>query len=335
MLSPFSFAPATSGASIPAPGSPYGVPRYRFSRSGALLLAALLHGLLLWMILARDPLVIKPPADGEEGAITYVAPLAAARLPKAITPPQPKPLPKPKLAPTPKPEPTPKLQPPPRPPKLVAKPVEKPHDKPVRTPVSKSIETPPAPDPQTAATEPLTPAPDVAQQAAPAPAPADDFSTRIEANRKKRAEALAQDPALAQAVAETPDQRASRIARDNVAFSQRGQGAERDQTGGVFQLRDVRTHSAEFMFRGWNTNFKRNWNQLVSVDQGSEADIETAVVKRMIALIRSHKEGEFIWESHRLGRQITLNASPSYESELRQFLLKEFFPAYVRNTGRG
>ncbi len=264
------------------------------------------------MILAQDPLVIKPPTDGKEGTLTYIAPLAEMRQPKAITPPQPKSIPKPPTRP----------QPAPKPPRPISKPVSK--------PVRQPAETPP-PAPQTAVAEPLTPAPNVAQQ----PAPADDFSSRIEANRKRRAEALAQDPALAQAVTESPDQRASRIARENVAFSQRGQGAERDQTGGVFQLRDVRNNHAEFMFRGWNTNFKRNWNQLVAVDQGSETDIETAVVKRMIALIRSHKEGEFIWESHRLGRQITLNADPAYETALRQFLLKEFFPTYVRDAGRG
>ena len=296
--------------------SGFGVPRHRYSRSVGLLAALLLHALLLWMILSREPLVIKPPTDGKEGTITFIAPLAQARLPKPIT----------VTPPTPVPE-----KPRPKPPKPVAKPITKPVARPA--PPRPQPEQQPTPEPQVAATEPLTPAPNVALQQA--PAPAEDFAARIEANRKRRAEALAQDPALAQAVTETPDQRANRIARENVAFSQRGQNAERDETGGVFQLRDVRTHSAEFMFRGWNTNFKRNWSQLVAVDQGSEADIQTAVVKRMIALIRSHKEGEFIWESHRLGRNITLNASPAYDAELRQFLLKEFFPDYVRNSGHG
>jgi outer membrane biosynthesis protein TonB len=322
LLTSFSFVPA---AAMPAPPSGFGVQRYRFSRGAGLLAALLLHALLLWMLLARDPLVIKPPTDGTEGTITFIAPLADARQPKPITPPMPKP-PTPPVQ-----EKQPRRPTPPKPPKPITRPITKPVTKPVARPTP-AREPQPVPEPQLAA-EPLTPAPNVAQQQA--PAPAEDFSARIEANRKRRAEAIAQDPALAQAASETADQRASRIARENVAFSQRGQGAERDQTGGVFQLRDVRTHSAEFMFRGWNNNFKRNWSQLVAVDQGSEADIETAVVKRMIALIRSHKEGEFIWESHRLGRQITLNADPAYETELRQFLLKEFFPTYVRTAGHG
>ena len=165
-------------------------------------------------------------------------------------------------------------------------------------------------------------------------APAEDFSTRLEAARQRRAEAAAQDPVVAQAPAETESARANRIARENIAFQQRGQGVERDQTGGVFQLKGVRQHSAAFLFRGWNENFRRNWSQMVEVEQGNEIDIENAIIKRMIVLIRTHKPGDFIWDSHRLGRQITLNAAAANEPELRAFLLKEFFPNYIRGSAQ-
>ena len=140
-----------------------------------------------------------------------------------------------------------------------------------------------------------------------------------------------QDPSQADSTStETESERANRIARDNIAFQQNGNGANRDKSGGVFQVRQIGLHNASFMFRGWNTNFKRDSVQLIDVDQGGEEDIENAVVKRMIELIRSQKPDEFVWDSHRLGRSITLNAGAAYEGELRQFLLKEFFPTYVR-----
>ena len=290
----------------------FGAPGVGRTRVLGLALAVLLHLLLLWLILAPDPLVIKPPKGGTEEAITYIAPLADASEASQATPPRPKPLPRT----------------PPQPPQPKSLPVAR--KTPPKPPKPPTI-TPPAP--QLAANEPLTPAPAIAPQPdAIREAPADDFSTRIEAARKRRAEAQAQDPSMAQAAPESDSQRANRIARDNIAFQQRGQGVERDQTGGVFQLRDVRTHSAEFMFRGWNPNFRRNSSQLVAVEQGSEPDIENAIVKRMINLIRTHKSGEFVWESHRLGRQITLNADPTHEGELRQFLIREFFPTYVRSS---
>ena len=319
MISQFSFAPASG----PPQPSAIGLPRARVSRSVGLILAVLLHVLGIWMLIARDPLVIQPPSAGTENAITFIAPLAEASAPQPITPPLAKPKP-----PTPKPpaaqpkKPTPKVQP--KPPVLA------------RSTPPRRI-TPP--QPAVAATEPLTPAPDIAPTpdvaAAPAaaapPALAEDFSARIDAARKRRAEAQAQDPALA--ASETESQRANRIARENIAFSQRGQGAAREQTGGIFDLRNVSLHRAEFTFRGWNPNFKRNWLQLVEVEQGTEVDIEQAVVTKMIGVIRANRQGEFIFESRRLGRQVTQNADPAYEQALRTFLLKEFFPNYVRSGG--
>ena len=282
-------------------------------------LALLLHVLGIWMLVARDPLVLKPPAAGDDNAITYIAPLTDAAAPRTPTPPQAKPKPA--------------AKPPPAQPRK-AKPQPKP---PVLARSAPPRRTTP-PQPPVEATEPLTPAPNVAPTpdvAATPPAPTEDFSARIDAARKRRAEAQAQDPTLAQAPAESESQRANRIARENIAFSQkRGQGSSREEAGGVFDLRNVGLHRAEFTFRGWNTNFKRNWLQQVDVEQGSEPDIEQAVVTRMIGVIRSHKSGEFIFESRRMGRQITLNADPAYERELRAFLLKEFFPTYVRAGAR-
>ena len=179
----------------------------------------------------------------------------------------------------------------------------------------------------------ITPKTSITPADAAPPAPADDMLTQLDAARQRRAAAAAQQPALeagAAVAAEDDAQRANRIARANIAAAHPGaQGNDKDDHGGVFQIRRVGLHSAEFMFRGWNLHFRRDSTQLVNVDQGADDDIRIAVVKKMIELIRHHKSGDFIWDSHRLDKQFTLSARPEHGSELQQFLLREFFPDYV------
>ena len=280
------------------------------NRSLALVATILLHLLLLWIVITRSPLELKPTSGSNDGAITYIAPLASAA-------PQPKPAAKPPKVPA-----KPKPKQPPKP-KALAK-----RDEP--RPITPRNASP------SLATEQLTPAPNVApQQDVARAAPEEDFASRLEANRKRRAEAQAQDPAMAEsAPAETESQRANRVARENVAFSRRRGAVEQDQTGGTFDVRNLHLHSAEFAFHGWSTNTQRNSTQVIGVEQGTEVDIEMAVVKRVILFIRAMKPGEFVFESRRLGRAVTMNAGIAYQAELEQFLLKEFFPAYVRTAAR-
>ncbi len=81
------------------------------------------------------------------------------------------------------------------------------------------------------------------------------------------------------------------------------------------------------MFFGWNKDIRHNTNQLVEVRKGDDSDIRIAVVRKMIAIIREHASGDFLWESRRLGRQITLSARPADNAGLEEVLLKEFFDA--------
>ena len=113
-----------------------------------------------------------------------------------------------------------------------------------------------------------------------------------------------------------------------------GGGDDRNETGGVFSISNQTFHSAELKFRGWNPNFKRRWLQQLTVEQGTEPDIETAVIKKMIELIRKEKTGDFEWDSHRLQRVVTMSARPQDTAELQAFLFKEMFPEYKRGPGR-
>ena len=160
-------------------------------------------------------------------------------------------------------------------------------------------------------------------------APEDDFSARLAARQRQRAAAETQERAQQEARG-TPEQqdneRGKQIALANIASQLRSAGLERDDTNGLFQLQHVGPHHAEFLFRGWKKEARRNWSQQLDVEQGTETTIRIAVVKKMIEIIRQYTQADFTWESRRLGKQIHLSARLEDALGLQQFLLREFFP---------
>ena len=154
-----------------------------------------------------------------------------------------------------------------------------------------------------------------------------DMQAYVEARRKARG---AKEPSD-QPAEESENARADRIAKANIAAANgRSRGDDKNETGGVFSLTNKTSLSADLKFRGWNPNFKRRWLQQVTVEVGGEPDVETAVVKKMIELIRKEKTGDFEWDSHRLQRVVTMSARPADTAELQAFLFKEMFPEYKR-----
>ncbi len=158
----------------------------------------------------------------------------------------------------------------------------------------------------------------------PVPDSVPDMSALVEQRRRAR-QGDSQQPAQE----EDAGAAAKARAMANIMGAQgRNANGERNDTGGVFQIINQTFNSAEIKFRGFSSNFKRQWLQQVRVDQGSEKDIETAIVKKMIEMIRKEKPGDFIWESHRLGRNVPMSARKEDEKELAAFLMLEFFPNY-------
>ena len=84
---------------------------------------------------------------------------------------------------------------------------------------------------------------------------------------------------------------------------------------------------AEFTFFGWNKEISRRAFQVIEVRKGGNPDINTAVVRKIIAIIREHEQGDFRWESKRLGRDMILSARPADNAALEAFMLEEFFTA--------
>jgi hypothetical protein len=206
--------------------------------------------------------------------------------------------------------------PPRRPPKAAPVP-RKPAAPPIIALDKPAPEAPPAPRPQAAKPQPRAPA-------------AQDLSSYIESRRRARtdpAPSLAFPDAQPQsAPAEEANARANRLAAANLApGSARAFGYDPNRGGGIFSIRHVAYDYAEFLFYGWNQEARHNTAQLIEVRKGSNPDIRLAVVRRMIAIIREHEQNDFVWESRRLGRYVTLSARPRDNAGLEEFMLAEFF----------
>ena len=110
-----------------------------------------------------------------------------------------------------------------------------------------------------------------------------------------------------------------------VANIQRNLKSPGEGVGGVFQILSKGTRTAEFAFNGWRPDSERRWREVIEVDAGLGGDVDRAIVRRMIELIRSHYQGDFKWESHYLGRTVILSARAQDNEGLEDFLIREFF----------
>jgi hypothetical protein len=157
----------------------------------------------------------------------------------------------------------------------------------------------------------------------------DDLASLIDARRRARETAAAAPPSAASPPApraESERERQDRIVAANLGLDRVPTfGADRKQGGGIFQIQRMGYESAEYVFFGWNKYIKRNSNQVIAVNRGANANMEIAVVRSMIAIIREHEQGNFVWESIRLGREVSLSARMSDTAGLEDFLLQEFF----------
>lgn len=101
----------------------------------------------------------------------------------------------------------------------------------------------------------------------------------------------------------------------------------RKGTNGIFQVLDKGVQTGRFSFRGWTNDPHESTRQTFEVDAGVGGDVELALIRRMIVIIREHYNGDFNWESQRLGRVVVLSARPSDTASLERFMMKEFFNA--------
>ena len=153
--------------------------------------------------------------------------------------------------------------------------------------------------------------------------PPADFAAFIESRRRAREST----PAQPSPPVESAQERDNRIAAINLGLNRTPSfGDEKMHGGGIFQVARVGLNDAEFFFFGWNKTIRRNSRQMIEVRRGDNASTELAVVRRMIAIIREHERGDFIWESNRLRRDVWLSARLADNAGLEEFFMHEFFP---------
>ena len=171
----------------------------------------------------------------------------------------------------------------------------------------------------------ITPAPPV--PAPPQPVAATDLAAYVESRRLARGEAPSTSLNTSSPPStETENDRQNRIIAANIGMNGRPTfGKDPKNGGGIFQVKTLEYSYAEFYFYGWNKDISRNSKQVIEVRKGENSDIRIAVVRKMIGIIREHESGEFLWESHRLGKQLTLSARARDNAELESFMMQEFF----------
>lgn len=168
------------------------------------------------------------------------------------------------------------------------------------------------------------PAPPAA--AAPALTPVEgDFSSFLDARRRARGAAPAESAPSTREL-EDERERHNQAVAANLGLNRTPTFGRDRSGGGVFQIQRMSVDSAEFIFFGWNADIRRNSTQRIEVTKGDNADIQIAVVRRMIGIIRDHESGDFTWISQRLGRDVTLSARAGDNAGLEDFMMQEFFP---------
>jgi hypothetical protein len=150
----------------------------------------------------------------------------------------------------------------------------------------------------------------------------------------RRAQRLAYEEALARGNAEArAAEQGGEGANKGTANAMRNLSTltnPRSGTGGVFEILDKGHRRAQFAFNGWTPSASNRWREVIEVDSGPTGDIDRAIIRRMIELIRKYHTGSFNWESHRLGRVVKLSARIEDNDGLEEFMMLEFFGQPVR-----
>jgi hypothetical protein len=199
------------------------------------------------------------------------------------------------------------ITPPTRPPKVATRPPPKQAMVVPNTAVPAFVLPPPPPPPPPVAAAP------------PAPAPAGDLASFIAAKRLARGESAA-------STTDDENERYNRNIAANLPTAATGTAGRAPKNGGgIFEIKRMAYDDAVFEFYGWNKDVGQRTPQSFEVRKGNNPDMRLAVVRKMIAIIREHEKEEIVWESRRLGRNVTLSARLSDNAALEEFMLREFF----------
>lgn len=142
----------------------------------------------------------------------------------------------------------------------------------------------------------------------PTPQPHMSFLDYVNASRARREASANEYPVQPQAMGPFPDS-----------------GKQKEGTSGVFQILRIDDESAEFSFLGWHSEYSNSHREVFDVSAGPDGDVQHAVVRKMIEIIRRYYDGDFNWKSDRLGTEVVLSARLKDDAQLQAFMMKEFF----------
>jgi hypothetical protein len=130
--------------------------------------------------------------------------------------------------------------------------------------------------------------------------------------------------------ADAVKQNAEALARENGPSEEEKRDAKikhnfQNGTNGIFEITRLESRSASFAFRGWTGDFSNSRKEFFDVEAKTGQDVRLVMIKRMIRLIRQHYDGDFNWQSQRLGRTIVMSARVEDSAGLEEFLMIEFF----------
>ena len=161
------------------------------------------------------------------------------------------------------------------------------------------------------------------KEASPEPLPGEDMQAYIKRQKEAR---LAAQGASKQDVEEVLESNSTQSAgekrdakiKENLKF---------DGTNGVFVIREMGLHSAQFSFKGWKNNINSARLEIIDVNvaDGDDETLRQEVIHKMIEIIRREYTGDFNWDSQRLGRVLVLSARQKDTAALESFMKTEFF----------
>ncbi len=158
-------------------------------------------------------------------------------------------------------------------------------------------------------------------ETSPNPLPGEDMQAYIK--RQKEAKLAAQgaskqdaEEVLASNNTQSEGEKRDAKIKENLKF---------DGTNGVFQIREMGLHSAQFSFKGWKNNINSARLEVIDVSVPEGSDGKHEVITKMIEIIRREYSGDFNWDSQRLGRVLVLSARVEDTTALESFMMTEFF----------
>jgi hypothetical protein len=103
-------------------------------------------------------------------------------------------------------------------------------------------------------------------------------------------------------------------------------------TNGIFEITSLNSRRAAFAFRGWTNDYSNARRESFEVEASTGQDVRLLMIRKMITLIRQHYQGDFNWDSHRLGRVEVKSARPEDSANLEDFMMMEFFGANYKTA---